>query len=234
MKPIPVKEVADILTFLIILIVLAVLLLLPFGVDGGYSGGVLQLSVKAGPFRIKLLPKKEKEPKAKRAKKKKKKDEGEKKKKEKKPLDFKKILQIIKLGLKALGRFRRQLNIDYIRLKYTVASDDPFNTAMQFASANAAVGTLCPLADRAFKIKQREVGIYSDFLADKPVIDFWLTATINLLDVFYIAFAFGIEFLGLIIKQKRYQAKKKREESKQERKLCKKERNEENGQASNR
>lgn len=233
---------ADILTFLIIFIVLAVLLLIPFGVDGGYSGGVLQLSVKAGPFRIKLLPKKEKPPKAKPAKKKekkkKKKDDGKedggKKKKEKKPLDFKKILQIIKLGLKALGRFRRQLNIDYIRLKYTVATDDPFNTAMQFAAANAAVGTLCPLADRAFKIKQREVGIYSDFLADKPIIDFWLTATINLLDVIYVALAFGLEFLGLIIKQKREQKKKKREESKQERILREKERNEENGQASSR
>lgn len=202
---------------LIIFIVLAVLLLIPIGVDGGYTteASGLQLAVKVGPFRLGLLPKKEKAPKAKKKKKKKKKKEkpeDSEKKKEKKPLDFKKILQLVKLGLRALGRFRRRLNIDYLRFRYTVATDDPFNTAMQFAAVNSAVGGLCPLVDNAFNIKTREIGIYSDFLREKPVIDFWLTATINLLDLFYIAFAFGIDYLIVTIKQKREQRTEERTE----------------------
>lgn len=209
---------ACILAAIIIFIILAVIFLLPFGVDGGYSGGEAQLSVKIGPFRLKLIPKKEKPEKAKKPKKpkkekKKKNKEETGKKKKKKKLDIGLILQIIKLGIRALGRFRRRLNIDYVRIKYTVATGDPFDTAMQFAAVNAAICGLCPQADRAFNIKKREIGVYSDFLRDSPVIDVWLTITINLLDLLYVALAFGIEFLVMFIKRKREQRGKERKES---------------------
>ena len=46
----------------IILAVLAVLIwlvfFLPYGVDVGYAGGVFRLSIKAGPLRFRLFPKK--------------------------------------------------------------------------------------------------------------------------------------------------------------------------------
>lgn len=206
---------------IIILLVLMCLLLLPLGIDGGYSDKQLVLCIKVGPFTVKILPKKKKRVKPSAAKPKsklgKKAEPEETKKKSKKP-DFGELREIIKLALEALGRFRRKLSIDYLRLCVSIGSSDPFDTAIRYAALNAGMSAFFPLLDGAFNIKERDYGIYSNFLSDKTELDIWLTATVNLLDLFYIAFAFGIDFLKLKLKQKRAQSK-----------LAKKERNEANG-----
>ncbi len=198
---------------IIIILVLTVFLLIPIGIDGGYKQNSLILGIKIGPINFKLFPRKTKlnfkAQKLKKAKKKKKKPaaeltegQDEEPKKKKRP-DFKQIMDIISIGLKALKRFRRKLNIDYLRIHYTFASDDPFNVAMGYAAANATISAIFPLVDDAFNIRERDFGIYADFCTYKPRIDVWLTATVNLLDLCYIAIAFAIDYLKLKIKKKR-------------------------------
>lgn len=200
---------------LIIIIVLTVIALLPLGVDGGYKNGTYDLHLKIGFISFRILPEKKKKIKPKKIKKKKEKPEKEEtaELKEKKRFDIRERFGIIKLALKALGRFRKKLSVDYIRVHYAFASNDPFKTAFGFAMANATVGAVFPLLDGAFKIKERDFIITTDFLAERPVIDAWLTASIRIWEIIYIAAAFGIDYLKHKIRQKRLSRSKERNES---------------------
>lgn len=202
---------------LIILIVLTVIALLPIGVDGGYRDNVLELNIKGGPFLIRMLPKKKKVPKPKKPRRKKEIDVTAKKKKR---FDKHQLIGIIKAGLKTLGRLRRKLSIDYLRIHCTFASDDPAMTAIGYGMANGVMAAIVPLTEGAFNIRERDFGFSFDFLAEKPVIDVWLTATLRVWEIIYIAAAFGIDFLKLKRQKKR--------------RIRIKERNELNGQTSDR
>lgn len=203
---------------LIIFIILAILLLLPLGVDGGYRQKQLIVGLKIGPLNIKLFPRKQKVKsisKSSHERKSKKTDarQGGFLEKFKMPTERQKLLDILKLMLESLGRFRKKLSIDYLRLRITVATGNPFKTAMQFAGVNIAANAFFPLFDNAFNIKDRDFGIYSDFCADKSDYDLWLTATFNLLDIFIIVALFGIDYLKLKIKEKRQQRANERNET---------------------
>lgn len=211
-------------TLLIIVIVLTVIALLPFGVDGGLRGKKLFFSVKVGFLNIRLLPNKEKQIMAIFSKMLKKTDKiddfiEEDEKKRKKGFETKQMLDIIKPALKALGRFRRKLVVDYLRIHYTVATGDPADTAIAYGIASSALGAVIPMVDSAFTIRNRDVGISADFLSDSSGFDFWLTATFQVWEIIYIAAAFGIDLL--ILKRKNHKAQAK-------------ERNDFNGQTSDR
>lgn len=194
---------------LIILLVLSVIALLPVGIDGGYSKKGLRLFVRMGPFSLRLVPagrlvasfSKPKQPK----KPKPVKEKPVKKERPKKPKMSKdELFALIKMGLDTLGRFRRKLTIDYLRIHITIAGGDPFSTAMGYGAANAALSSAIPLAEGAFNITERDFGVSCDFLAEKTDIDFWLTASIQIWEILYVGTAFAIDFL----KYKRREKKK--------------------------
>jgi len=197
----------------IVLLVLTVLMLVPLGVDGGYNGRSLILGIRIGLFNIRILPRKEKKykpPKHKKPKKQKKPSKIEEEEPEdKKPLDKKKLAALVKAALKVLGRLKRKLRVDYIRIHYTFASDDPFDTAMGFGASSAAIGAFLPLIDNAFVINERDIGTSFDFLTDKPRFDFWITMSIQIWEILYLAIVFGIDFLILRIKHRRKNRKGK-------------------------
>ncbi len=112
-------------------------------------------------------------------------------------------MRLAKLGLKTLGRLRRKLHVDYLRIRYTFASDDPFKTAMGFGYSSAVLGSIVPLFDNAFNITERDIGTSFDFLGEEPAFDCWLTLSIQVWEVFYISAAFGIDYLKLRYRQKR-------------------------------
>lgn len=179
-------------TFLIIFIILSVLLLIPCGIDAGYDGRAFHLYARFGFINLKLFPKKEKPLKPKPPKPAKDKKE---KKKEKPPMGKDEIFALIKMGLKSLGRFKRRLSVNYLRLHYTAAAGDPFKAAMAYGLGSTFMGTVVPLAEGAFNIKERDFSVSVDFLAEKPVFDFRLITSIQIWEILYIAFAFGIDFL---------------------------------------
>ncbi len=193
---------------IVILIVLSVFLLIPVGVNVGYDGSSLTLHARIGLISLKILPHKKKRKKPKKAKPKKVETEIQEKpvkkqRKKKSAIGKDDIFALIKMGLKALGSFRRHLSIDYLRLHYTFASDDPFKTALGYGYGCAAMGSITPLVESAFNIKERDFSTSVDFLAEKPFFDFWITTSIQIWEILYIAAAFGIDFLKHKHRQKK-------------------------------
>lgn len=188
----------------IVLLVLTAFLLIPIGIDGGYRNGALVLGVKIGFVNLRLLPKRKEygEPKAAKIGKRKRKTK-KKPKKEKKPLVSGDIKELASMGLKALGRLRRRLQVDYLRFRCTLAGTDPFYTAMGYGAGNALLGLFVPLFDRAFVIRERDIGLDFDFLSANQSIDCWLTMTIQIWELFYVAAALGFDFLKMKWKHKK-------------------------------
>ena len=180
--------------FFIVLLVLTVLALLPIGVSGGWATGQnVTLDVCIGFIRLHILPKKNAEPKAAKPAKPKK----EKKKGGLASLSKKGKLALVKAVLRALSRFREKLCVEYLRFHFTMASPDPFKTAMGFGISSGVAAGFVPLLDNAFDIEHRDVGPAFDFTSTKPRTDLWITASILLWQVIYIAAVLGIDYLKI-------------------------------------
>ena len=140
-----------------ILLLLILLLLLRVGVHLRF-GEQLELTVIAGPARIRLLPRPEKtetEQKTKQKKKAKGEAQEEKepaKQREKLSLSFEDIrsaLPYLWEGLKrALARTRRRMRIDPLRLSVIFAGEDPAAVAQTYGWASSAMWTLMPQLER--------------------------------------------------------------------------------------
>ena len=130
----------------IVLLVLTVFLLIPLGIDGGYRNGTLVLGIKIGFVNLRFLPSRKKSQRRKsqkgtpagsgklRRQLKKRKKETE---KQKKPLSPGDIKELTLIALKALGRLKRKLRVDYLRFRYTLVGTDPFSTALGYGAGNA-------------------------------------------------------------------------------------------------
>lgn len=185
-------------TLFIVLLILSVLALIPLGVDGGWAtGGEASLRIRIGLIKLTILPKKKKEPTAKKPPKPVKPGKEKKKKKWPPQLPKKAWLQLIKAALRALSRLREKLAVQYLRFRFTMASPDPFKTALGFGYASGAAASFIPLLDNAFHIEAGEVGPAFDFTSEKPKVDIWITASILVWQILYIAAVLGIEYLKI-------------------------------------
>lgn len=191
---------------LIIFLVVSIIALIPVGVDGGYSGGVLTLNVKLFGFSFNLYPKlinkfsgkSKMRKKTDSSKKEEKKKKKKKKDQEQKRLPFGRedIFPLIKMCLKTLGRLKRKTDLHYLRLVYIIGGDDPSDTMLGYMKANAVICTLTPLIDNAFGcIKERDIGVRYRFFPFSSEFDCWLTASVQIWVMFYIGGALLIDFL---------------------------------------
>ncbi len=189
---------------LALLALLTLLNLLRVGVSAGYEAQAFSVSARVGPLTIPVWPrppaeepkkpKKEKPPKEPKAPQ----EQGAEKK-----LDFDTILALAKLALTAAGSFRRKLTVELFRLVFVAGSSDPYDTAMQSAYVQAALGSLRPLAQRALHIQERDVQVGADFTADKPRIEARLTLTIRIGQIVAIGVVFGVGYLKLMLQKKK-------------------------------
>lgn len=189
---------------LALLALLTLLNLLRVGVSAGYEAQAFSVSARVGPLTIPdwprppaeepKKPKKEKPPKEPKA------PQEQTKEKE---LDFDTVLALAKLALKAAGSFRRKLTVELFRLVFVAGSSDPYDTAMQSAYVQAALGSLRPLAERALHIQERDVQVGADFTADKPRIEARLTLTIRIGQIVAIGVVFGVGYLKLMLQKKK-------------------------------
>lgn len=219
---------------LIILLVLILLIFfVPYGVDVSYEEKVFRLRIALGPFRYQLFPKKplteKQKEKARRKKEKKdrkaaeKKAAAEKKKSEKpeeKPdgpanetvkvkkerkLDADTILALIRMGMRALGRFFRVFRVDFLKLHLLLAGSDPYKLAMTYGYLSSALEALPVCTDAGVGALRRDIVVAPDFVADKMEADVRLIVTVQLFRIVHIACAFGAEFLVWYIKNRRAQ-----------------------------
>lgn len=155
--------------WLITIAILVLLGILPVGIRAAYddNGAVLWLSV--GPIKIKIYPGIRSPKKDKRKKAGSTGDDNfasveSKEQKQKGTLsDFFSIAQFV---LEILSDLRQKLRINDLQLKLILAGDDPCDLSVNYGRAWAALGTLMPQLERLFVIKNRNVEVACDYLAD--------------------------------------------------------------------
>lgn len=180
------------LAIAIIFAVILLILCIPVGADAAFDGKTFSLKLVIGPLRLGVLPakaKKEKKPKPPKEKKKKQTSEtgAEPKAKPKLKLKLDDILALARIGLAALGRFRRSLSLDVLTLHITAGAPDPYDAVMQYNYLNTGLGVLWPLLNRAFKIRERDVRTALDIGADGIAAEGRVKATLQIWEIFHIA-----------------------------------------------
>ena len=189
---------------LALLVLLTLLNLLRVGVSAGYEAQAFSVSARVGPLTIPVWPRPPaEEPKKPKKEKPPKEPKAPQEQTKEKELDFDTILALAKLALKAAGSFRRKLTVELFRLVFVAGASDPYDTAMQSAYVQAALGSLRPLAERALHIQERDVQVGADFTADKPRIEARLTLTIRIGQIVAIGVAFGVGYLKLMLQKKK-------------------------------
>ncbi|MDY5594785.1 MAG: DUF2953 domain-containing protein [Oscillospiraceae bacterium] len=189
---------------LALLALLTLLNLLRVGVSAGYEAQAFSVSARVGPLTIPVWPRPPaEEPKKPKKEKPPKEPKAPQEQTKEKELDFDTILALAKLALKAAGSFRRKLTVELFRLVFVAGSSDPYETAMQSAYVQAALGGLRPLAERALHIQERDVQVGADFTADKPRIEARLTLTIRIGQIVVIGVVFGVGYLKLMLQKKK-------------------------------
>ena len=189
---------------LALLALLTLLNLLRVGVSAGYEAQAFSVSARVGPLTIPVWPRPPaEEPKKPKKEKPPKEPKAPQEQTKEKELDFDTVLSLAKLALKAAGSFRRKLTVELFRLVFVAGSSDPYDTAMQSAYVQAALGSLRPLAQRALHIQERDVQVGADFTADKPRIEARLTLTIRIGQIVAIGVVFGVGYLKLMLQKKK-------------------------------
>lgn len=189
---------------LALLALLTLLNLLRVGVSAGYEAQAFSVSARVGPLTIPVWPRPPaEEPKKPKKEKPPKEPKAPQEQTKEKELDFDTVLALAKLALKAAGSFRRKLTVELFRLVFVAGSSDPYETAMQSAYVQAALGGLRPLAERALNIQERDVQVGADFTADKPRIEARLTLTIRIGQIVAIGVVFGVGYLKLMLQKKK-------------------------------
>ena len=211
--------------WLITLGIVVLLAILPLGVSIHYNAEGPLVRLILGPVRLTLVPAKRKPKKEKKKKPEKKKDKPkpsepvkqigkdkpdpapETKPEEKEKgggiLDF---LPLVRTLFDFLGDFRRKLRLDNLQLKLIMAGGDPYNLAMNYGRAWAAVGNLLPKLEQWFVIKKRDIEVECDFVATEMTVIAHLDLTITLgrllAAVFKFLFKALIQFLKIMKKRK--------------------------------
>ncbi|MEF2700185.1 MAG: DUF2953 domain-containing protein [Oscillospiraceae bacterium] len=189
---------------LALLALLTLLNLLRVGVSAGYEAQAFSVSARVGPLTIPVWPRPPaEEPKKPKKEKPPKEPKAPQEQTKEKELDFDTVLALAKLALKAAGSFRRKLTVELFRLVFVAGSSDPYDTAMQSAYVQAALGSLRPLAQCALHIQERDVQVGADFTADKPRIEARLTLTIRIGQIVAIGVVFGVGYLKLMLQKKK-------------------------------
>ena len=193
--------------WMIVLLIFAFFFLIgciPVGADVSYLGGVLTVKAKIGLLRLTLLPKKPKKPqKQKKSKKSKKKPKPEKPKEKKKPQPLSGgisgVMELLQFACDTLGDLRRKLRMEWLELHIRFgAGDDAAKTAISYGRAWALIGTMLPMLERIFVIKERDIGAELDYnKEEKMTLDARLCITITIGRALALALRAGIRFLKI-------------------------------------
>ena len=172
--------------WLIVLVVLVVLILLAFvlrlGVLACYDENGPWVKIRVGPKYIQVFPlvkdpdkeaKKQKKKEAKAAKKAAKEAKTAQKPpkpKAKRPIGglLELVWDLLPVVRNAVSRFRYKLRIDDLTLDVTWAEEDPADAAIHYGYGWAAAEGILSFLEANFVIKNRQVAVCIDFLAEKP------------------------------------------------------------------
>lgn len=109
--------------------------------------------------------------------------------------DVRDLFGLLPVARKAVVRVVRHLSVDWVQVHYVVASEDPYDAVMQYGVINAAYSALSPLLHRVFNIRDEEIGLDVDVMAEESYVRARVVATLQIWQILYIAACAGAGFL---------------------------------------
>lgn len=208
--------------WLIALVVLLAAGCIPVGVFARYDAGGCMVRIVAGSFHYTIVPfpqkKRKKKAKGKMTEKAPSEPEGRSERPaptaqptapaEEMPKtggSIRDFFPLVRLALDFLNHFRRKLRMDDLRLKITLAGEDPCDLAVNYGRTWEALGNLLPRLERVFRIGKRNLDVQCDFTAAKSTIEFQTKLTLTLGQITYMGIVYGSLFLKefLVFRKKR-------------------------------
>lgn len=185
---------------------LLLLLSIPLGGRMDYDGSGFTARLLLGPISIRLYPRKKKEEKP----------EPEKEEppnpapasSQTAPQSDKKgslsqFLPLLKLAVQLLGDLRRKIRVKELRLRLTLAGEDPCDLAVNYGRAWALAGNLVAQLERLFVIKKRDVEVQCDFAAEETTLDAHVAVTISTGRLLALTAVYGLRALKALWQQRK-------------------------------
>lgn len=116
---------------------------------------------------------------------------------------------LIRLGLRMLGRALRTIQIDELDASVNIAGEDPFSTAMMYGSAAAGCGIILPILENNFKIKKKQIRVNADFESHETTVIFCARMSIAVWQIVRLGACFLWQFMRLKQKKESEKGKKK-------------------------
>lgn len=188
------------IALIIILIILAAIMLIPLGVHVVGREGEFTVAVSVWFYKLRLYPVKKK------AKESEEKTEAEIDDKPQKNFDLgfalDDWLKLIRVALRALGRFKNGVYFGYIYLHAVVSAPDPYDAVIRYNAVNGFVGSIIPFFENGFKVKRKDIYIGLDMNGEKSNAEFEVSASVRLGCVIAVGLAAGFGFLKILIKNR--------------------------------
>ena len=162
--------------WLLTLAVVAGLAFLPLGVSAKYGSAGPLVRLLIGPAGIQLYPGKKKKKEDKQAEETQEQGQAG----EQKGGALSDFVPLVRAILDFLVDFRRKIRVRTLQLKLTLAGGDPCDLAVNYGRAWAALEGFYPQLDRFFIIKDRQLDVACDFVAERTEIYARLDITITL------------------------------------------------------
>ena len=113
------------------------------------------------------------------------------------------IMELLPVGIEALGRFKRGLIIKKLRLYFCFGGDDPAKVALTFGGASAGAGVIVPLLQQNFRIKETDIRNSVDFTSTENRVYAHADIRIRPITVIAIALSAGVKVLKIFIRRKK-------------------------------
>ena len=169
-----------------ILLLIIIIGLLRLGLYFEYSQDGARLVLKIAFVKIQVFPEIKK-----KEKKKAKRPAPSRKEKAEKPKrtvgeTVKRVKAVIPTVVQALNRLRRRLKVNQLTVIYTIASDDPADTAIKYGRVAAATSWLFPTLNSVLNIKKSFVKTQTDFVDTEDRIYICADVSIAVWELIYI------------------------------------------------
>lgn len=198
---------------LILLLILWLISLIRIGGRVSYGAAGLFVTVLRGPFKIQVLPARERPQKGKKPKretkpKKEKKPKEKKPKPEGQPGTLPRLMKLLPVVGEACGALKRKVRIDDLELELIWGGGDPASVALGYGQANAVLGILWPIFDHNFKVKRHSFQIGLDYERREPAVEVRAAVTLTVGQMFALGTHYGAKALITWIKSGRTPRKK--------------------------
>ena len=176
--------------------VFAALMAVPLGIRGLYNETGAFVYLLFGPGRILLYPRKKREKKPKKAEAKEKKavtshaSQGS-----KTGGSYKDFFPLVEVVLDLLGDLRQKLRVRQLELNVTLAGEDPADLAINYGRVWASVGSIMPVLEQVFVIKERSVQVQCDFQSERSFVYADVVLTITAGRLLWLVMRYGIRGL---------------------------------------